>query len=1292
MSKVDDSSEGEWIDDDGVSSPDEVIEETTSESDEEEFVCLNNRGATLAQEYEKTRDPRLLDKAIEHAQHATTLCPDGNPDQFIVFGTLASHLAARFELWARRRDADAAITAYERCISANPPNPQRLEYILELADLLVDKHIVFGDLACLIQAIQFYEDSLKTTPKDCDIMKSLGRAYGFKFGDSGHRDDIERAIGQFETVMRLSSKESEDYSEASNLRAHALRWCFQTFQTDIDFISFIRAWYGEIPALSDPNRGRRLLQIVRELVILVEWYDHPIYPKLALEYGNQSSEANEGIDEEAYCISLIEMGHVHRILAERDEDRNSELYEAIALYQQAVDRAAELLAVRISGINSLAMCFKMKYDQEGKEPDLDRAVAYGNQSLVLQPENPNSLLAFGTIRLSQFQRTGVRAHADQAINYLEKGKRGAEDNYSLKILAMNNLGVARKGKFQKFGEDQDLNQAISDFEEEVNMSQKNHPGHGSMLLNLSNALLTQFELTGNPEAIHRAMQFSREALQLNPRGSPEHSLALMTLGGGYVLRFQRYDEVSDIDGAVAHYQRAVDACRSKHRDYVQCLTALANALGVRSRLTNGGGSDLQLALKYAEESVKDSHAGETLDASATLGQLLRVKYEITGEVDDLKRAVQCLEETLEACGEPAPYQLAPVHFHLAESYYCLLSKTRLQQHCNRALDHAEKSAQGDKAPVECRRRKLLADIRSLWAEISPQEDESLAMHEREEIVQLLDEAVHHETSSPQDRFDACMAWITLAKKYKHGSLLRAYKTSLDLLVLSVAIAHTLSGQQEELRVLIGNASSLVSDAAACALEHHKPRLAVELLEQGRSILFGQLYRMRSPIDDLREGHRSDAEEFEDLSRQLQAHVIARKTGPVSSWVQSGLSQREKLFDDDFTRYHRVLVEWKRKVEEIRQISGFEYFLQALPFEKLCEAGAKGPVIIVNIADDTGFGSGAIVVYGPSDPKVIPLPRATPLAVRSMSDSLRRIISEPVSEEEQHAYERRQSRILDILEHVWSHIVGPIVAEIGETLSTLKPPRLWWCPTSSSWGLPLHAAIPSQPDKTDAANLFISSYTPTLTALLRGRKGLASTPSAGTGLLVVGQQSTPGQRPLNSVAKEIATIKSSFPSAAVVDEDQAIKETVRGSLQKYPWVHFACHGIQDREQPFNSHLALWDGTLSLLDILESRHNNAQLAVLSACHSAAGDRATPDEVIHLAAGLQFVGFRNVIGTLWESYDPDAPEFAKVFYERMSGPKGQKGGADYSATALAYAVRHLRGLPTPLERWILFVHFGG
>ncbi|KAG1717664.1 uncharacterized protein EDB91DRAFT_1189727, partial [Suillus paluster] len=90
-------------------------------------------------------------------------------------------------------------------------------------------------------------------------------------------------------------------------------------------------------------------------------------------------------------------------------------------------------------------------------------------------------------------------------------------------------------------------------------------------------------------------------------------------------------------------------------------------------------------------------------------------------------------------------------------------------------------------------------------------------------------------------------------------------------------------------------------------------------------------------------------------------------------------------------------------------------------------------------------------------------------------------------------------------------------------------------------------------------------------------------------------------------------------------------------------------------------------------------------------AVGDEETPDEVIHLAAGLQFSGFKSVIGTLWVVDDEVAKHVVEVFYENMF--KDLKDGVldcTKAAKALNYATHGVKKL-VPLEQRIVFIHIG-
>jgi CHAT domain-containing protein len=80
------------------------------------------------------------------------------------------------------------------------------------------------------------------------------------------------------------------------------------------------------------------------------------------------------------------------------------------------------------------------------------------------------------------------------------------------------------------------------------------------------------------------------------------------------------------------------------------------------------------------------------------------------------------------------------------------------------------------------------------------------------------------------------------------------------------------------------------------------------------------------------------------------------------------------------------------------------------------------------------------------------------------------------------------------------------------------------------------------------------------------------------------------------------------------------------------LHMACHGHQDPRDALNSGFVMHDRMLTVAELMRLSLPNAFLAYLSACETAQGDSAQPDQAIHLAATMMFVGFKSVIGTMW------------------------------------------------------------
>ena len=60
--------------------------------------------------------------------------------------------------------------------------------------------------------------------------------------------------------------------------------------------------------------------------------------------------------------------------------------------------------------------------------------------------------------------------------------------------------------------------------------------------------------------------------------------------------------------------------------------------------------------------------------------------------------------------------------------------------------------------------------------------------------------------------------------------------------------------------------------------------------------------------------------------------------------------------------------------------------------------------------------------------------------------------------------------------------------------------------------------------------------------------------------------------------------------------------------------------------------LSDGKLSVSQLMHTTIPEAGFAFLSACETAKGDGRQPDQAVHLAAAMMFVGFKSIVGTMW------------------------------------------------------------
>jgi CHAT domain-containing protein len=248
-------------------------------------------------------------------------------------------------------------------------------------------------------------------------------------------------------------------------------------------------------------------------------------------------------------------------------------------------------------------------------------------------------------------------------------------------------------------------------------------------------------------------------------------------------------------------------------------------------------------------------------------------------------------------------------------------------------------------------------------------------------------------------------------------------------------------------------------------------------------------------------------------------------------------------------------------------------------------------------------------------------------------------------------------------------------------------RLWWCPSGPFTYLPIHAAAPVN-------SKFIQSYIPTLETLIRNNSKYM-TPDANDVLTAVGV-SQPLSSPalwaeIPSVTRELNIVAKLFGNhCQQLQHSQASVRNVMEVMQESAWLHLACHGEQDLNNPLKSALILSDGELELASILDIDLPNAKFVYLSACQTAMGDEKLANEAMHLAGGFLAAGFQGAIGTLWNIVDKDGPTVAKIVYEVILGDN-LIPNVKMAAEGLHLAIQTLRKAGVAPSRWMPFMHFG-
>ncbi|TEB36926.1 hypothetical protein FA13DRAFT_1787223 [Coprinellus micaceus] len=649
---------------------------------------------------------------------------------------------------------------------------------------------------------------------------------------------------------------------------------------------------------------------------------------------------------------------------------------------------------------------------------------------IATPKYPTHLqeqLARCEILTEEFKRTGNLANISEAISIRwrmveatpEDDANLAEmlNNLAMSFLdrfghvdrpaAFNNLGNSYQICFERTGHLPNIENAILALTNAVHLTPEGDADLPSRLNNLGSSFLCRFKRLGNLADAAEAISLQTRAASLTPEGHAALPSQLMNLATSFVSLFEVTKDASDLSEAISLQTCAVDLTPALHAD----LPSWLNNLGI-SLLMHfwclGNMSDIAEAIARQNQAVDLAPEGHAhLPTLRTnLGNSYMQCFDQTNNPldgkDGISNLVQALQHTPEMHAE-----LPPRHMNLAFAWYRYFTSSHRSDHLDTAISNYKSAA-------TCT------------------------------------------SGSPRRKLEGAICWAGLLDNFYpcSTSVLTAFRAALDLLTSLAGLEQTVQHRF----TMVGKLLSIPGEAAAAALRLERPDKALEWLEQGRCLVWGQQSKLRTPLDALQAHDTALAERIVFISRHLKNAGSSRQhSGTNKSWEGKVSLEHEAL------KHSQLASEWDLLLTKVRDLPGFEHFLQPLQCSTILRhLPESGPVVVLNTHGDRC--DAMVLLAGLYDPLRVKLPDFSLAKARQYRQS---IIPEDCEASERAAsrYGRKHGAgtggIYFILHSLWTEVVKPILDMLNlarvDDPSKVPLTRIWWCPTGPLSFLPLHAA-------------------------------------------------------------------------------------------------------------------------------------------------------------------------------------------------------------------------------------------
>ncbi|KAK7218947.1 hypothetical protein V2G26_006950 [Clonostachys chloroleuca] len=943
----------------------------------------------------------------------------------------------------------------------------------------------------------------------------------------------------------------------------------------------------------------------------------------------------------------------------------------------------------------LGIMFQYKYFMTSEQNDFENARNLLSESKGT-PEKELAIKELINLHDESFIRSGSELHPEESLRLRQK----------LRYMDTEFVAVFRIDQLVKnYPDRSSVRQSIEDIEKRIQICRaacqlvpQDDPDYPDWLYWLSFCISKRFESTAEISHAQEALQEVRRALSITDQEHADYPKYLLHISHVLSRLYHEANDTKSLDEAIELNEQALSIISEGHWLRQDALFDRSLLLSHRYR-SKGAVADLNESISLGKQTLREASNDDATVPYVLLSmaEILHTKYGRTSSSLDLEKAIEFAKKANEELPSDDPDK--KICFKLLSKL--LLSQSKLSgsyesveeavKYAEQALEHFEGNAIDGCRYTFC---YVTAMLEKYSKQIhDPMKNKSPA-DEIDEIIEigLIATAIlpdGHPTKSPLwlalgglydcklarvadfDRLDGGQAFqeacALSSQSYVRGLTtpgakpMERIQAVMGLLNTGLAIDSRVTAgmlgilliQEFQRQILTledkqywaSEVLGLATDTAAAMMTYERVRarkypevshlqmgwLALATLSRGRGMLSSSIKGRHIHSTDVDESNSELGKTSSNAHIKLIDRICHGLELAITSEAEPHVIQ---ITEEDIHLGERIIDD---VVNDILGLAELDYFLSVHPRSDILEAARSGPIVVLNLSVKSYEGCDIFIITQ-SHLKVFNLEEVEQDEIRYWALSGDRIWSQ------------------QCLTWLWDTITSPIMDALGFTQPPDNDPwpHVTWIPTGVMSKFPFHASGRHESGGHDTVmDRVVSSYGTTVQTLVSSRLQ-APVVSTTAEALLVAMSNTPGHGTLPHATNEVCEIEKIFKCTSVnASQVRGCKEAIKYRLSDCNIFHFAGHGYTGYVDPSKSHLCLEDKSspLSVAELFDLNLDQGAhfLAYLCACGTGrVREEKFLDESIHLISAFQVLGFRHVIGTLWEVQDETCMDIARLTYQ--------------------------------------------